>query len=72
VETYVTEDWGEHVLQHARVTADDEAALERVRALTEPGIAPVVRHFLSGDAAHVMSAERLAASYAADKTRSSG
>ncbi len=72
VETYVTEDWGEHVLQHARVTADDEAALQRVRALTEPGSTPVVSHFMSGDAAHVTSAERLAASYSADKTRSSG
>jgi MFS family permease len=72
VETYVTEDWGEHVLQHARVTADDEAALQRVNALTEPGTTPVVSHLMSGDAVHVASVERLAASYSADKTRSSG
>jgi predicted MFS family arabinose efflux permease len=72
LETYVTEDWGEHIQQHARVTADDDAAQKRVLSLTEPGSKPVVRHLLSGDAAHVLNAERLASSYSADKTRSSG
>ncbi len=46
----MTEDWGEHVRQHARVTKDDRAAEEHVRSLTEPGKPPVIRHFLSAEA----------------------
>jgi MFS family permease len=72
VETYVTEDWGEHVLQHARMTADDEAAQRHVGSLTEPGSTPVVSHFMSGDAVHVANAERLASTYSEERTRSSG
>ncbi len=49
LETYITEDWGEHVRQHARVTTDDRAAEERLRALVEPGSVPVISHFISGD-----------------------
>ncbi len=56
VETYVTEDWGEHVRQHARVTADDRAFENRVFSLLEPGTAPVASHFISGDSARTATA----------------
>ena len=49
LETYVTDDWGEHVRQHARVTKDDRVAEDRVRTLIETGTSPIISHFISGE-----------------------
>jgi hypothetical protein len=49
LETYVTENWGEHVRQHARVTADDRAVEDHARKLIEPGTQLIIRHLISGD-----------------------
>jgi MFS family permease len=49
LETYVTENWGEHLRQHARVTADDRTAENHARSLIEPGTQLIIRHFISGD-----------------------
>ncbi len=72
LETYLTEDWGEHVRQHARVTVDDRAAEEHVRSLTEPGTTPKIRHFISGDSGRTARADWRPKVYSDDKTRSSG
>jgi MFS family permease len=50
LETFVVPSWGEHLRQHARVTADDQALEARRDALLQPGVAPIARHLL---AAHV-------------------
>lgn len=50
LETFVVASWGEHLRQHARVTADDQALEARRDALLQPGIAPVTAHLI---AAHV-------------------
>jgi MFS family permease len=50
LETFVVPSWGEHVRQHARVTADDQALEARRDALLQPGVAPVTAHLI---AAHV-------------------
>jgi MFS family permease len=71
LETYVSEDWGEHVRQHARVTADDRKVEDRVRSLLEPGVAPVISHFISGDSAATATAEWRPADYSSDATPSS-
>ncbi len=51
LETYLTEDWGEHVRQHAHATKDDRVAEDRVNALLEPGTSPTVTHFISSESA---------------------
>ncbi|HMA37118.1 MAG TPA: MFS transporter [Chloroflexia bacterium] len=50
LETFVVPSWGEHLRQHARVTADDQALEARRDALLQPGIAPLTAHLI---AAHV-------------------
>jgi MFS family permease len=57
LETYVTEDWGEHVRQHARVTADDRAAENRVYSLLEPGTKPAITHLISGNSPRTANAD---------------
>ena len=52
LETFVVPSWGEHLRQHARVTADDQALEARRDALLQPGVAPVAAHLL---AAHVFA-----------------
>ena len=52
LETFVVPSWGEHLRQHTRVTADDQALEARRDALLQPGIAPVTVHLI---AAHVFA-----------------
>jgi MFS family permease len=52
LETFVVPSWGEHLRQHARVTADDQALEARRDALLQPGVAPVTAHLI---AAHVFA-----------------
>jgi predicted MFS family arabinose efflux permease len=49
LETYVSDDWGAHLREHARVTADERHAEEHARTLLEPGTRPLVKHYVSGD-----------------------
>src|SRR5207244_6332315 len=46
VETFLVESWSEHLRQHERVTVEDRAIEERVRALSKPGISPIVTHLI--------------------------
>jgi len=46
VETFLVETWSEHLRQHERVTVEDKAIEERVRALLKQGIPPVVTHLI--------------------------
>lgn len=57
LETYLTEDWGEHIRAHERTTADDRAFEDHLRGLLEPGSAPLVRHLISGDSHGTATAE---------------
>ncbi|WP_145477464.1 MFS transporter [Stenotrophomonas rhizophila] len=51
LEYFVTASWIEHLRQHARVTAEDRALQEQVRALHRNEHAPIVRHFVGGTGA---------------------
>jgi MFS family permease len=72
IETYVTEDWGEHVRQRARVTADDRVIESHVYSLLEPGTKPVISHFISGDSARTATADWHPAASGGLRTESSG
>jgi hypothetical protein len=48
LEYFVTPSWLEHLRQHERITADDRAIQEVLRALHRGERAPVVRHFVGG------------------------
>ena len=48
LEYFVTPSWLEHLRQHERITADDKAIQEVLRALHRGERAPVVRHFVGG------------------------
>jgi quinol monooxygenase YgiN len=47
LETFVVPSWGEHVRQHARVTADDQVLEARRDSLLQPGVAPVTAHLIA-------------------------
>jgi MFS family permease len=47
LETFLVESWAEHMRQHARVTNEDRAALERVRAFHLGDSSPVVTHLVA-------------------------
>jgi predicted MFS family arabinose efflux permease len=51
LETFLVESWAEHMRQHARVTNEDRAIQERVRAFHEGAVAPRVTHFIAENAA---------------------
>jgi predicted MFS family arabinose efflux permease len=51
IESYVTDSWGEHVRQHARVTEGDRKVEDAVRNLLEPGTTPIISHLISGESA---------------------
>jgi MFS family permease len=51
LEYFVTSSWIEHLRQHERVTAEDRALQEKVRALHRNEHAPIVRHFVGGSGA---------------------
>ncbi len=51
MEYFVTSSWIEHLRQHERVTAEDRALQDRVRALHRNEHAPIVRHFVGGSGA---------------------
>jgi len=50
LEYFVTPAWLEHLRQHERVTAEDRGLQQQIRALHGGERAPVVRHFVGGDA----------------------
>src|SRR5207237_8023537 len=50
VETFLVESWSEHLRQHERVTVEDRAIEERVRALLKQGSPPVITHLIRGTA----------------------
>ncbi len=47
LETFVVPSWGEHLRQHARVTADDQTLEARRDALLQPGVAPATTHLIA-------------------------
>jgi MFS family permease len=47
LEQFVVASWDEHLRQHERVTQRDQARLDRVRALTDPGHPVTVTHWLT-------------------------
>jgi predicted MFS family arabinose efflux permease len=47
LETFVVNSWAEHLRQHERVTVADRDVEERARVFQQPGIAPVVTHFIA-------------------------
>jgi MFS family permease len=47
VETFLVESWAEHMRQHARVTNEDRAAQDAVRAFHLSEAAPVVTHLIA-------------------------
>jgi MFS family permease len=51
LEYFVTPSWIEHLRQHERVTAEDRALQDKVRALHRNEHAPIVRHFVGGSGA---------------------
>jgi len=51
LEYFVTASWLEHLRQHERVTAEDRALQDQVRALHRNEHAPIVRHFVGGTGA---------------------
>jgi MFS family permease len=50
LETFLVESWAEHMRQHARVTKDDQAVQERVRAFHVGDTPPLVSHLIAEDA----------------------
>jgi hypothetical protein len=46
VETFLVESWAEHLRQHERVTNDDRAIEDNVRALLKKGTTPTVAHLI--------------------------
>ncbi len=47
VETYMVESWGDHLRQHERVSVEQQAEEQRLRALLIPGALPVVTHLVA-------------------------
>jgi len=47
VEIFLVQSWAEHLRQHARVTALDQAAEARAQENLEPGTRPLIRHHLA-------------------------
>ncbi|HJZ45752.1 MAG TPA: MFS transporter [Roseiflexaceae bacterium] len=47
LETFVVGSWAEHMRQHERVTVADRAIEQRALALQQPGIAPIISHFIA-------------------------
>lgn len=47
LETFLVESWVEHMRQHTRATAEDQAIAERVRACHAGAQAPLVSHFVA-------------------------
>lgn len=58
VEQFTVGSWLEHLRQHERVTADDRALQDRIRALLAEGRAPRVRHLVGGPPGGSLSAHR--------------
>ena len=48
LEYFLTASWLEHLRQHERITSDDKAVQEQLRALHRGERHPVVRHFVGG------------------------
>ena len=48
VETFLVESWAEHLRQHERITVEDRAIEEIIRALLKDGSAPIVSHLIWG------------------------
>jgi MFS family permease len=46
VEVYVVGSWLDHLRQHERISRQDALVQERIRALLQPGSAPVVTHYV--------------------------
>ncbi|QBF31010.1 MFS transporter [Thalassococcus sp. S3] len=51
VETWFEASWKQHLRHHERVTGDDRALQDQIRALHRPDEAPNVRHFIAQTAA---------------------
>jgi MFS family permease len=47
VEQFVVASWEEHLRQHDRVTARDQARLDRIRSMTDPAHPPAVTHWIT-------------------------
>jgi MFS family permease len=47
VEQFVVASWEEHLRQHSRITIRDQARLDQVRAMTDPGRPAVVTHWVT-------------------------
>jgi MFS family permease len=47
VETYLVESWAEHLRQHERVTVEEQAAEQQVRAQLCPGVDPLIVHLVA-------------------------
>jgi MFS family permease len=47
VEQFVVASWQEHLRQHERVSARDQARIERIRGMSEEGHPPTVTHWLA-------------------------
>ncbi|HEX9370552.1 MAG TPA: MFS transporter, partial [Roseiflexaceae bacterium] len=47
LETFVVASWAEHLRQHDRITVADLAVEQRALAFQQPGIAPIVSHFIA-------------------------
>jgi MFS family permease len=52
LETFVVASWAEHMRQHERVTMADRDVEERARAFQQPGVAPIVTHFIAARNTH--------------------
>jgi hypothetical protein len=46
VETYVINTWLDHLRQHERISKQDAEIQYRIRALLQPGSAPIITHFV--------------------------
>lgn len=49
IETFTVESWLEHLRQHERVTAEDQALQQQVHTLLADGGPPLVRHFVAAN-----------------------
>jgi len=47
LETFVVASWAEHMRQHARVTVADRDVEQRALAFQQPGVTPIVSHFIA-------------------------
>ncbi|WXH26889.1 Enterobactin exporter EntS [Myxococcus stipitatus] len=58
LEYFILGTWMEHLRQHERVTREEQALQERLRALLQDGAAPRVRHFVTPQSPHPPHASR--------------